>query len=168
MDTECKSERIVEKILNSKEYIKSNIVGVYSPYQNEVNLNDLIVFAFKDNKIIAIPVVLNESDMIFCKINSLSDLTNLNKYHIKEPIINNNMINPQDLNLIITPGICFDKNKNRIGYGKGYYDRYLKKCSNSYNVGVCYDEQIVKDCYIKCNEYDKALDEIITDKRKII
>ena len=60
----------------------------------------------------------------------------------------------------ITPGICFDLNKNRIGYGSGYYDRFFAK-HNVYKIGLCYS-----DCFlasIPCEDHDVKVDQIIID-----
>lgn len=166
-NSDYKSKIIVEKILNEKEYKQSQTIGVYSSFKNEVNLNSLMDFSIENNKIVCLPIVLDDSNMVFCKINSREDLININKYKIKEPLLDKlNIINSKDIDLIIVPGICFDTNKNRIGFGKGYYDKYLKN-SNSYNIGVCYDEQLLKDFYIENRPFDIALDEVITDKVKI-
>lgn len=168
VDTDFKSRIIVEQILNHSKYKNSKVIGLYSSYLNEVNLNKLVNESLLNNKIVAFPIVVDEFNMIFSKITSLDELKYMNKYKIKEPIIiKKNIINPESLELILVPGVCFDYHKNRIGYGKGYYDRYLEKCNNSYNIGICFDEQLIKRIYIENNLYDKSLDEIITDKRKI-
>ena len=91
-------------------------------------------------------------------------IQNTNKLNVKEPISDlRKLINPIDINLFIVPGICFDKNKNRIGYGGGYYDRYLCKSPSSYKVGIAFNEQILDDI-IESEDIDVKLDEIITDK----
>ena len=61
---------------------------------------------------------------------------------------------------MIIPGICFDKSKNRIGYGKGYYDKYLSN-TNIKKIGLCYEEQITKE--IKSDKTDIRLDYLITE-----
>lgn len=167
INRDYKSKIIVEKILEEKKYKQSQIIGVYSSFKNEVNLNSLIDFSLKNKKTVCLPIVLDDYNMVFCKISSREELININKYKIKEPLLNKlNIINPKNIDLILVPGICFDTNKNRIGFGKGYYDRYLKN-SNSYNIGVCYDEQLIYDFYIENNLFDISLDEVITDKVKI-
>jgi 5-formyltetrahydrofolate cyclo-ligase len=71
-----------------------------------------------------------------------------------------------DIDLCIIPGVAFDINKNRIGYGAGYYDRFLKGVGKEcFKVGIAFEEQILQD--IPASENDIALDLIITDKRII-
>ena len=68
-----------------------------------------------------------------------------------------------DIDLVIVPGVCFDKEKNRIGFGKGYYDRFLQN-ANINTIGICFEEQIVEN-RIPITEYDVKIKKIITDKK---
>ena len=68
----------------------------------------------------------------------------------------------EEIDLMILPGVCFDKNLNRIGFGKGYYDRYLENSNSIYKIGICFKEQITKDI-LPHDTYDIRLDEIICD-----
>lgn len=168
IETDYKSKIIVEKILDENEYKESKVIGLYSSIAQEVDLTTLIDSAIKDKKIVCLPVVLDNYIMSFCKISSITDVLSINKYKIKEPLLqNSNLIMPSELDLIIVPGVCFDTNKNRIGFGQGYYDRYLERAFNSYNIGVCFDEQLIKNFCIESGMFDKKVDEIITDKIKI-
>ena len=65
-----------------------------------------------------------------------------------------------DIDLLIVPGVCFDKDRNRIGFGKGYYDKYI---SNNYinTIGLCFSEQIVD--YINHDSHDVKINKVITD-----
>ena len=74
--------------------------------------------------------------------------------------------NIEDIDLIIVPGVVFDKHCNRIGFGAGYYDRFLsKRAKNTPTIGIAYDYQIIDK--ISIGEYDVPLDFIITEKRII-
>ena len=86
-------------------------------------------------------------------------------YGILEPRIEKiRKTNVEDLELIIVPGIAFDKNGNRLGHGKGYYDRILGK-TNATKIGLAFEFQIVGK--IPTNENDKPVDIIITEERVI-
>ena len=158
-DISLKEEQIINKIINDEKYILSKSIGIYCAYNGEVNLDKLITYSLSVNKTVAIPVIIDEHNMLFYKIESITELNTLNKYGIRETI-NNNIID--DLSLVIIPGICFDIHNNRIGYGKGYYDNYLRG-KTCYKMGVCFDEQIVND--IETDNLDVKLDCVITDKR---
>lgn len=77
------------------------------------------------------------------------------------------LLNPEDIDLIVVPGIAFDILKNRIGYGAGYYDRFLKTTrEDCLKVGVAFELQILDK--INTQEHDVPLNAIITEKRVIL
>jgi 5-formyltetrahydrofolate cyclo-ligase len=80
------------------------------------------------------------------------------KNYIKEVSI-------ESIDLIIVPGVVFDRNGNRIGHGMGYYDRLLKKSHNIPRIGLAFEFQIVKK--IEAEEHDERIDMIITEDRII-
>ena len=96
---------------------------------------------------------------MFHKLESIKDVE-LNKYHIREPLFSSEIID--NIEIMIVPGIAFDVSKNRIGYGKGYYDRYLSK-HECYKVGLAFDEHLHKE--IPADSFDIKMDIVITDKR---
>lgn len=165
IDKEIKSEIIEKKLIKTKEFINAKIVGVYISLKDEVNTNEIIKECFKINKKVAIPKVLNEHIIEFYTIKENEKLQE-GLYHIMEPN-NKNIISKDDIDLMIIPGICFDKQKNRIGYGKGYYDTYLKN-TKIYKIGICFNEQLMNEHEIKVEENDIKLDKIITDKKVIL
>ena len=96
--------------------------------------------------------------MNFYFINSINDLK-LGYFNILEPTTTKQVMSYNNA-VCITPGICFSHSKYRIGYGKGFYDKFFDKF-NIYKIGLCY-----KDCYIDIefnNKYDIKVDEVITD-----
>ena len=103
--------------------------------------------------------------LILSKLNNWKDLKE-GAYNILEPKrINENIISLDKIDLIIVPGIGFDLNGNRIGHGKGYYDRLLEKSKNSINIGLSFEPQIIDNIQIK--NQDIPVDKIITEKRII-
>ena len=95
--------------------------------------------------------------MYFYYINSLNDLKN-GYFNILEPTTNKKVIDFKDTTCIV-PGICFDINNYRIGYGKGFYDRFLSN-KNIYTIGLSYKETLIKK--IPIDKYDINLNEVIT------
>ena len=95
--------------------------------------------------------------MDFYLVKNLNDLVN-GKFNI---MVSKSSVNDYCNSICITPGICFDKAFYRIGYGKGYYDRFF----NTYNgirIGLCYDDCLIDDAYH--DSYDMPVDIIVTDK----
>ena len=155
-DVDNKSLIIQKMVLDSKEYKDSKIIFLYSSANNEVKTDLIFNQAIADNKIVAFPKVQGK-DMEFIKVQSLSDLKP-GYFSILEPVSGEVINNPD---LVITPGVAFDLKKNRVGYGKGFYDRYFNN-HNAIYMGIAFDMQIVDN--IPADAFDKPLDMIITDK----
>lgn len=158
-----KSNKIFNKIIKLPIYKKSRVIAIYYSMESEVDTTRLIRYMLDDKKEVYLPRVLDNNNMEFYKVNSLDDINNKNKFGIYEPNISNNMLNKELLDLIIIPGICFDLNYNRIGFGKGYYDKYLSD-TNIYKIALCFEEQILKDKIINTSDNDIKMNIIITDK----
>ena len=156
-----KEKIIIDKVLNLKQYKSAKKVGLYCAYNGEVNIDEIIKLSLDFNKIVAIPTVIDQHNMVFCRIKSLDELNKLNMYGIRET---NTYDLVDNFDLIIVPGIVFDVNKNRIGYGKGYYDNYLR-INKAYKLGVCFQEQIIDNICI--DKSDIKLDKVITDKTEM-
>ena len=147
-----KSTIIVDKIINLDFYKKAKVIAIYNNMTNEVDLSYL-----KDiDKIVLLPKVV-EDKMIFIKIDNNTKYKN-SSFGVSEPIGEEYLGN---IDLIIVPGVGFDKELNRLGYGKGYYDKYLSG-KNIYKIGVCFKEQIVDS--LPVDKYDIKMDLVITEK----
>ena len=162
-----KSKLITEKLLNLSEVKVAKLIGIYMSFSSEVDTKDLIEQLLMLGKNIVIPRIYNNIEMEFYKFNSINDLKNKNILGILEPENNKeNKASKDDIDLMIIPGIWFDLEKNRVGLGKGYYDRYLKN-SNIKKIGICFDEQLLTGDTIDTNKYDIKMDKIVTNKRII-
>ena len=155
-DKKSKDNIIQKKILNNKHIKDSKLVLIYVSFNNEIDTTDLIKHFLKE-KIVAVPKI-NNNVMNFYYIKSLSELKKGN-YNILEPITNN-IVNDFSLCVSITPGVCFSKDLYRIGYGRGYYDKFYSKYNEIYKIGLSYDECIIDNFNIDI--YDQKLDEVIT------
>ena len=151
--------RSIIKILKKRKQ-KKKIIGGYYPYNHEVNVMPLLEKFEKSNYIISLPKISKNSSMNFF-VWSTNDPLNINKYGIPEPIANR-MIFPD---VLLVPLVAYDKNCNRVGYGGGFYDRYIKrtkKIKNILTIGLAFSYQKVKKIPIEKN--DVKLDFIITEK----
>lgn len=134
------------------------VIGIYLSIPNEVETDGIIEELLKQGKIVAAPRI-EDNELVFHKLESIKDVEH-NKYHIREPLFSSEIID--NIEIMIVPGIAFDVSKNRIGYGKGYYDRYLSK-HECYKVGLAFDEHLHKE--IPTDSSDVKMDIVITDKR---
>jgi len=157
INKEEKSHIITKKITELKEYKNASTIALYNSTENEVSTKELISYSLDQGKKIALPRV-HGNTLKFYSI-SINEDYELSNFNILEPIANNNYIEKEEIDLIIVPGICFDKNGNRIGYGKGFYDRYLTEEMNS--IGICFKEQLVD--LIPSEKQDKKLKRVITN-----
>ena len=149
------SKIIVKKIKISKEYQKAKYIMIYSALKNEVDLKELT----KDkDKIFVYPRCINDKEMIALVPNSENDFE-IGKFNIKEPILDKSKI-AEKIDLIICPLVAYDKNKKRLGNGKGYYDRFLAKY-DCFKIGVGFKKQELKE--VPNEKFDRKLDIIYSE-----
>lgn len=152
------SREITERLLGSNIYKNSKSIFCYCSMGSEVYTYDILKAALKDGKKVAVPKVLsNEGIMTAIRIENL-DTLKPGRYNINEPCSNDEA---NDVDLVIVPGLLFNKRGYRVGYGKGFYDRYLKG-KNLLSIGICFEFQIT-DLDFQ-NEFDIPVDYICTEK----
>jgi len=160
------SKIINNKVILTREYQIAQTIGVYYPIGSEVTTFDIISHAIEKKKEIALPKVMDSTKIQFFKVieESFEKIKfKKGKYGIYENFMSNTYIDKFDL--LIVPGIAFDIKGNRIGYGKGYYDRFLSFDRAKCIMGLAYETQIVYN--ISKNEHDIPVDMIITEQRII-
>ena len=148
---------IFSKVIVNKNIKDSNLILIYVSMKYEIDTINLIKYFLSINKQVAVPKIEN-NQMNFYYINSLSELKT-GYFNILEPITNN-LVTDYNNCVSITPGICFSKEMYRIGYGKGYYDKFYQKHNNIYKIGLCYKKCLLES--IPYDNYDIKVDEIIT------
>ena len=156
--------QLVKQILKIKEFSKANIVASFISIKSEISMNLLNNFLIKSNKIISLPVILDQNQYLIFRQFDENTVLKKGKYDVFEPNKNSNKLLPD---FILTPCLAFDKFGYRLGYGGGYYDRtfikYRKLGHSFITVAVAFDIQIV-DKIVK-NEYDQKIDYILTEKK---
>ena len=158
-----KSHSLCQKLRNESLYQNAKKVAFYYPIHQEVDLGPLIQDALKNKKIVVLPSINKEKkELEFHTIKNIKTDRKMSRLNTMEPIRKKGK--EKNIDLIFVPGIVFDKNRNRIGYGKGYYDRFLRK-KKSKTVGIAYDFQLVES--IPAEAHDVTLDKVITEKRII-
>ncbi len=155
-----KSEQIAKKLVATKIYQEAEAIFAYMSYRSEVDTKSVILQALSDRKTVALPRVIPQtSKMVFCKITSLSDCE-AGSYGILEPKADCPVITPTSKSLILVPGYAFTRDGMRMGYGGGYYDRYLQAYSDAVAVGYAFEEQLFES--IPSEEHDRQLDFVVT------
>lgn len=160
------SNIISRKVISTKEFKKSPSIGIYYPIGSEVNTFEIIKYSLATKKTIGLPRIIDSNRILFFKImeNSFDDIKiTKGKYGILENSMSDSII--EEMDLLIVPGIAFDLQGNRIGYGKGYYDRFLSKRKANYIIGLAFENQIINK--IPKTAYDIPVNILFTEKRII-
>ena len=163
-----KSQIISDKLFSLDEYKKANNVLIFISYKSEVDTSLIIERSIGDSKKVYAPRVCGD-DMRFFEIKAMADVKEGYK-GIFEPEINedkeyltNYPDNYDESDLIIMPGAVIDYEGNRIGYGKGFYDRYLSHGFRGIKLVTIFDLQLVPDNTFKADSNDVKVDCILTE-----
>ena len=140
------SDKIFEKLLQNEDFKNAKTVMSYMDFKNEVKTDRINNFIKESGKILVLPKVIDKETMI-----AIED---------KNQYIRGN------IDVIITPGVAFDRNKNRVGFGRGYYDRFFVKYPNAKKIAIAFEKQII-DEGIETDKYDKKVDILITENNII-
>lgn len=153
-DCQNYSKMIEKQLLSSEQYRNAQILLIYAAYQKEVSTYGIIKHALCDGKKVFCPKVLRPEVMEFYQIFSLDDIIAGYK-NIPEPkIIETPYDNiNQQRSLMILPLVGFDSYKNRLGYGGGFYDRYLQQLSGMKSIGLGFE----------CQKYEPGIPTETTD-----
>ena len=137
------------------------IIGGYYPHNHEVDAIKILKKFEDKNYKISLPKISKNYQMDFFQWSTKNPLE-INKYGIPEPI-SNRVAYP---NILLVPLVAYDKNLNRIGYGAGFYDRYIRKIKKNkkiITIGLAYSYQEVRE--IPIDRYDVKLDFVVTNKK---
>jgi 5-formyltetrahydrofolate cyclo-ligase len=162
------SAKIFALVKTLRTYQKAKTLMFYLSCGSEVVTDIMVESAIKEGKIIVVPAVSNFKNMQMqaVKIEKLKDAYQL-AYGVRQPEVNSyNIVKKKDIDLIFVPGIVFDIFGYRIGYGKGYYDRWLKSVPITKTVGLAYDFQITGK-KLPISKYDLPVCMVITEKKII-
>jgi 5-formyltetrahydrofolate cyclo-ligase len=153
-----KSFKVKNKLFRSRVFKKAKTVMFYMSFGGEVDTADMIKAAQKLGKIVVVPVCGRNRMMSPCVLKDRGTLLR-GPYGIREPALKK-PINLKSLDLVLVPGLAFDKKGRRLGRGKGYYDRFLSKIAkNSIAVGLAYDFQVLP--FIPTTKYDVDVHKVI-------
>lgn len=136
------SASICDSILALPQYTRAECVLGYMPVQGEVSVLELLAQALRDQKQVYLPAV-DKGEMWFYRIRSLTKLQE-GAFHIPEPPKTEPFESEKDAQvLVLVPGIAFTKDCLRLGYGGGYYDRFLPLVPHAYKIAPAYEQQLV-------------------------
>jgi 5-formyltetrahydrofolate cyclo-ligase len=150
------------KHLLHENKLNFKIIGGYYPVNYEIDCLKILSKLESENYKISLPVISNKNQMDFFRW-SFDEILRINKMGIPEPLLKKKVVYPD---IILVPIVGFDSDKFRLGYGGGYYDRYIEKMNNKKmvtTIGLSFSFQ--KVAKLPIDKFDKKLDFIITEKK---
>ena len=157
-----KSKKIKDALFNLEHYKKSKIIMFFVSFNDEVYTHDMIKMALKNKNVIVPKVVHHEIEPSV--IIDFDNLVPSGKFGILEPIEAMKLAY-KNIDLILVPGIVFDKGGHRIGYGLGYYDKFLAKVPKAIKIGLAFDFQVIDK--IPREMHDVPVDLVVTEEKVI-
>ncbi|ARC31533.1 MULTISPECIES: 5-formyltetrahydrofolate cyclo-ligase [Bacillus] len=160
------SEQIAVSLYAQKEWVEAETIGITLSMENEVNTYPIIEKAWEEGKKVVVPKCnTGTRTMSFRQISNFDQLETV-YMHLREPIPSlTEEVNADEINLQIVPGVAYTERGERIGYGGGYYDRYLVRYKGK-TLSLAYDFQMVKQ--IPVEPFDKNVEKIITEKGTMV
>ena len=162
----AKSRAIARALFALEPVKKARTIFFFASFGSEVHTRGMILRALKQGKTVALPVAdMKRKNLEFRKISSLKNLKT-STYGVPEPVNSKKAINIKKADVIIVPGLGFDRRGYRIGYGGGFYDRLLKKTvKTTVKIGIAFDCQIMRA--LPKEKHDEKIDIIITETKII-
>ena len=155
-----KSRLVFKKLFRTPEFRKAAHVALYYGVIGEVGTRAFLKEVLKTKKLYLPEAIISSKKLVFRRFQAFSDLRK-NAYAIMEPKRSCSQRSAARMDLIVVPGVGFDKNGGRLGRGCGYYDRALRQLRKVPTIGICFREQLVKK--IPMTAQDVRVDRVITD-----
>lgn len=153
------SREICDQIKQLKVYQSATTILAYFSFRNEVSLYPLIEDAWKKGKTVALPR-MEQDTLVPVRFTCPSELEQ-GIFHTLEPNVDCERVDLQDIDLVLVPGVAFDKQGYRLGFGKGHYDRFFAHLPNVYKLGIAYREQIVD--FIYPESHDISMNSLVSN-----
>ncbi|MBO5741355.1 MAG: 5-formyltetrahydrofolate cyclo-ligase [Bacteroidaceae bacterium] len=154
------SSALLDQLEKHPRFIASKTILCYHSLGDEVQTHAFVEKWHKVKKIL-LPVVVG--DILELRHYTGKDCLKEGAFHIEEPT-GENFTDFEEIELGIIPGVSFDRQGNRLGRGKGYYDKLLPLLPHSYNIGICYRFQAREE--IPCEPFDRRMEEVWTEEGK--
>jgi len=161
-------DRLLAKLLKNECFSNAETVFIYVSAKNELKTVQTVEYLISKGVCVCVPKTFEDGTMKAVIIKNVEKDLILGRFGIHEPVncLEDQIAVLRDTDLVIVPGVAFDRLGNRVGYGAGYYDKYFgglrKQGYNPYKIGVCYDFQLLNiNVGHLCNEFDVKMDLVI-------
>ena len=161
------SRAIVKRLAELDQIRRASTLMVYLGFGSEVLTDDLILRGWEEGKRIAVPLCRPVSrELIACRIDGFDELE-CGHYGLREPKADRlRPVPPGEIDAVVVPAVAFDRQGHRLGYGGGYYDRFLPGAPRATRIGVAFARQIVAE--IPAGPHDVTMDCIVTEREVIV
>lgn len=156
-----KSRMILARLMRGREFQKAKNIMTYIPLEGEVNTLPLVLEARVLGKNVFVPKIRARGRLDAVRIIEPARDLKRGAYGILEPKrVRGRTISPSRLDLVVVPGLGFDRKGRRLGKGKGYFDRFLKRAKGAKKIGLAFREQILKE--VPMDSWDVPMDKVIS------
>ncbi|TDX47995.1 5-formyltetrahydrofolate cyclo-ligase [Orenia marismortui] len=167
-DIEEKSIEVKNKLFALEEFDSAQSIMLYVAFRNEVRTETMIKDCLDMGKKVIVPVTdIDNRELYLSELKDYDLELTQGSYGILEPESNYiRIVDLSEVDLVVLPGLAFDKRGNRLGYGGGYYDKLLAKNSNLTKIAICFDFQIIAN--VVFDNHDIKMDKIISEEQVIV
>jgi 5-formyltetrahydrofolate cyclo-ligase len=162
-----KSMAIACSILALEEIRRSRVIFVYMHFRSEVRTSELIESLLSAGHIVTVPVTRQKAAMLAVRITDSKSYINPGPYGIPEPdagLVEKQTWDPARIDAAIVPGSVFDRTGGRLGYGGGYYDRFLaEQATSALRIGAAFEDQLVE--MVPTLPHDQFMDYVVSEKQ---
>ena len=157
------SKKACQNLMSTSQYKDASVVMLFLSLPFEIETAPIILDAWQKGKTVAVPKISwQQRHMIPIEINSLETGISVGEYGLRTPITGQ-PIPPEDIDLIVTPGLAFDASGGRVGRGGAYYDTFFaSEKPRAAKVGFCFSQQFVEE--VPMTELDHPVDMVVTDE----
>lgn len=164
LERERISEGIYRNLLSDKGLANSKVIFLYCSTKDEIDTDKIAEYCLLSGKTVCAPRCIGHGVMSAHEIKSLSGLVP-GKYGIREPKPDSRVVSPDQIDLVLAPCLCADRRGYRLGYGCGYYDRFLEKTSATI-VALCASSRLMP--LIPAEGHDCRCHKIVTDTEVVV
>ncbi|MFH1615607.1 MAG: 5-formyltetrahydrofolate cyclo-ligase [Planctomycetota bacterium] len=161
-----KSQKAFHNLINTPQFQDAQVIMIYLALPHEVDTAPIILHAWQENKVVAVPKMSwQQRHMIPVRIHSLETGLTHDEHNLQSPVAGV-PVALEEIELVIAPGLGFDKNGNRLGRGGAHYDMFFANTRlTAARCGLAFEEQIVTS--IPAARHDKLVDFLVTDEQVI-
>lgn len=163
----AKSKKACQNFIGTDQYDRASVIMVFLSLPHEVDTTPIILDAWQKGKTVAVPKVSwQQRHMIPIELKSLEAGLTIGTYGLRNPSTGI-PVPVEDIDIVVAPGLGFDKDGGRIGRGGAYYDRFFgSKKLKAVKAGLAFSEQVVEE--VPMMEHDKRLDMLVTDTEVVV